>query len=154
TILSRIPNVASRPNLALGADPSTRARELLGQRAAAYAECHLSVSTDALSPDAAADAIVALVARDPLLVPLGTRSYTIDVCNDDAQRLTDAIARLAPSSIVVVTDDNVLRARGVAIDAAVRDLQVRSTRVTLTAGESHKTLASVSSIWDAALAAG
>jgi shikimate kinase/3-dehydroquinate synthase len=154
TILSRITDVAGRPNLALGDDPLARAHELLAQRAAAYGECHLTVSTDALSPDAAAGAIVALVARDPLLVPLGTRSYAIDICNDDAPRLTDALARLAPSSIVVVTDDNVHRARGALIDVALRGIQVPKTHLTLPAGEQHKTLASASTIWDAALAAG
>jgi shikimate kinase/3-dehydroquinate synthase len=87
-------------------------------------------------------------------VPLGRRSYTIDVCDGEPARLTDAIARCAPSSVVLVTDSNVQRARGASIEAAVHPLAVGATRVTLPPGEAHKTLASVATIWDAALAAG
>lgn len=154
TIAARVPDLAGRPNLAVGGDAVTRARELLTARAEAYAECHLSLSTETLEPDAVVDAIVALVERDPLLVPLGARSYGIDVCEGEPSRLTDAIARCAPSSIVLVTDSNVRRARGEAIEAALEPLAIERTRVTLPPGESHKTLASVGAIWDAALGAG
>ncbi|HEY5240151.1 MAG TPA: shikimate kinase, partial [Polyangiaceae bacterium] len=41
TIAARVPDVAARPNLALGGDPVARAAELLAERAEAYAECHL-----------------------------------------------------------------------------------------------------------------
>ena len=57
-----------------------------------------------------------------MLVPLGARSYAIDVCDGDPARLTDAIARCAPSSVVLVTDSNVQRARGAAIEAALQPL--------------------------------
>jgi 3-dehydroquinate synthase len=76
------------------------------------------------------------------------------VCVDAPMRLTDAIARCGPSSIVLVTDSNVQRARGAAIDAGLRPLSARITRITLPPGESHKTLASAATIWDAALGAG
>jgi shikimate kinase/3-dehydroquinate synthase len=153
-IAARAADLAVRPNLAVGGDPVARARELLERRAEAYAECHLALSTEAMEPDAAADAIAALARRDPLLVPLGARSYTIDVCIDEPTRLTDAVARCGPSSVIVVTDSNVQRARGAAIEAALRPLAVRGTRVALAPGEAQKTLASVSTIWDAALGAG
>ncbi len=154
TIAARVGELALRPNLAVGSDPAARARELLEQREAAYAECHLRLSTDDLEPDAVVDAVVRLAERDPLVVPLGERSYTIDVGVGIPARLTDAIARTAPSSIVLVSDSNVQRARGAAIDTSLRPLAARITRVTLPAGESHKTLASVSTVWDAALGAG
>jgi shikimate kinase/3-dehydroquinate synthase len=153
-ILRRAGELAFRPNLAMGGDPAARARELLQQREAAYAECHLSLSTDSRDPDAVVDAMVSLIDRDPLVVPLGLRSYCVDVCVNAPVRLTEAIARCKPSSLVVVTDSNVQRARGAAIDAALRPLGARMTRVTLPPGESQKTLASVSTIWDAALGAG
>ena len=153
TIVSRVSDLSARPNLMVGPDPETRTRELLEQRAEAYAECHLTLATDAMDPDAAVDAIVALVARDPLVVPLGKRSYTIDVALNAPALLTDAIARCAPSSLVVVTDANVQRARGAALETALHGLAISSTRVTLAAGEQHKTLSSVATIWDAALGA-
>jgi shikimate kinase/3-dehydroquinate synthase len=154
TVVARTPDVAARPNLALGDSPVARARELLAQRAAAYGECHLALSTDALDPDAVVDAIAALVDRDPVLVPLGLRSYAIDICAERPSRLTDAVARCAPSSVVLVTDSNVQRARGAAIEAALRPLAIQTMRIALPPGEKHKTLASVSTIWDAALGAG
>jgi shikimate kinase/3-dehydroquinate synthase len=154
TVVARTPNVALRPNLATGGDPVDRARELLSQRADSYAECHLSLSTEGIDADDVVDAVVGLVRRDPLLVPLGARSYCIDVCNGEPMRLTDAIARCAPSAIVLVTDSNVQRARGAAVEAALHPLTLAVTRVTLPHGEVHKVLSSVSTIWDAALGAG
>ena len=147
-------DLSGRPNLAHGGDPAARAAVLLAERAEAYGECHLTLSSEALDVDAVVDAVAALVRRDPLVVPLGTRSYTIDVCDDEPARLTDAVARCAPSSILVVTDSNVQRARGAAIDLALRPLAIRGSRVTLAPGERHKTLAGASTIWDAALGAG
>jgi shikimate kinase/3-dehydroquinate synthase len=153
TVVARVPDVASRPNLA-GPDPVARTRELLEHRREAYAECHLALSTDTLDPAAVVDAVVALRARDPLLVPLGSRSYCIDVCEDAPARLTDAIARCAPSSLVLVTDSNVKRARGAAIEEALRPFAFEGTRVVLPPGEKFKSLTTVSTIWDAALGAG
>lgn len=152
TVVARVADPAARPNL--GPSPLERARELLRARAEAYAECHAMLATDTAEPDAIVDAIVALVERDPLVVPLGSRTYTIDVCNDAPTRLTDAVARCAPSSVVLVTDANVQRARHAAIEGALAPLAIVGTRVTLPAGERHKTLAAVSTIWDAALGAG
>ncbi len=154
TIAARVGDVKSRPNLGVGAGPAARARELMTNRAPAYAECHMALSTDSIDPEAAVDAVLALVARDPLVVPLGSRSYTIDVCTNEPARLTDAIAQRAPSSVVLVTDSTVQRLRGAAIEASLRPLALRGTRVTLAPGEAQKTLATVSTIWDAALGAG
>jgi shikimate kinase/3-dehydroquinate synthase len=154
TVATRVAELASRPNLAVGGDPIARAQDLLEDRAAAYAECHLSLSSDALDVEAVVDAIVALVERDPLVVPLGARSYTIDVCDGDPARLTDALARLAPSSVFVVTDSNVKRLRGERIEAALHPLAMDHTTITLPPGEAHKTLSNVSTLWDAALGAG
>src|SRR5579859_2163779 len=51
-IVHRAGELALRPNLAVGGDPVARARELLQERGAAYAECHMSLATDVLGPDA------------------------------------------------------------------------------------------------------
>jgi shikimate kinase / 3-dehydroquinate synthase len=152
TIVARAGDAATRPNLSVGQSPAERARELLAQRADAYAECHVTVATDARSPGAVVDAIASMVRRDPLLVPLGARSYTIDVCVDEPARLTDAVQRCAPSSIAVVTDDNVWAARGAALAGALEPCARQAAHVVLPPGEQNKTLASVSRIWDAALA--
>jgi shikimate kinase/3-dehydroquinate synthase len=153
-ICARTSDFAARPNLAVGGDPLARARELLRQRAEAYAECHLTLSSERLSAQAIADAVAELAAREPLLVPLGERSYAIDVCNGQPHYLSAAIERCAPSSVVLITDSHVRRARGGFFDAALASVGARVTTVTLPPGEAHKTLASVSAIWDVALSAG
>ena len=153
TVVARTRDVATRPNLAVGGDPVARARELLSQRAPAYAECHLTLSTDGLDVVAVTHEILECLRRDPLLVPLGARSYAVDVCADEPSRLTGVLQRARASSIVLVTDRNVLAARGGAIDEALRPVGAAVTRVVLEPGEVHKTVEAVGSIWDAALAA-
>jgi shikimate kinase/3-dehydroquinate synthase len=153
TILARVGDASTRPNLA-STEPRARVEELLALRADAYAECHTSLATDALAPEDAVTRVIDALTRDPLLVPLGRRSYAVDVAIDTHARLTDALAALAPSQVIVVTDANVQRARGRALDASLAPLGVRCTRVTLAPGEEHKTLASVGTIWDLALGAG
>jgi shikimate kinase/3-dehydroquinate synthase len=155
TIVARVGTaLPDRPNLSLGGEPVARARELLEERADAYAESHTVLSTDATEPDAIVDSILAVAKRAPILVPLGSRSYVVDVVQGDPSALTDAIARCAPSSLVVVTDAHVQRDRHASMDAALAPLAVPRTTVTLAAGEEHKTLASVATIWDAALGSG
>jgi shikimate kinase/3-dehydroquinate synthase len=154
TIVARVPDVAGRPNLSVGGDPVRRARELLEQRADAYAECHATIDTDETDIDTVVDVAEAVARRDPLAVPLGARTYPIDVAHDAPSLLTDAVARVAPSSVLLVTDANVQRARGHEIAAALAPLALPGVRVALPAGERHKTLASVAMIWDAALGAG
>ena len=150
----RRPGDAPEPRASAATRSRARASSL-DARAEAYAECHLTLATDALDPDAVADAVVALAERDPLLVPLGLAQLR------DRRRastrpalLTDAIARCAPSSVVVVTDSNVQRARGAAIDAALRPL-ASVHRVTLAARRVAQDARHASAtIWDAALGAG
>jgi shikimate kinase/3-dehydroquinate synthase len=154
TIAGRVAELSNRPNLGVGGDPVGRANELLAERADAYGEAHLSLASDGEDVEALVDSVVTLVERDPIVVPLGTRSYTVDICDGEAARLTDALARLGPSSVVLVTDSNVTRARGATIHAALDALAVDVFTVVLPPGESRKTLASVSTIWDAALGAG
>ena len=152
-ILRRAGDVSSRPNLA-GPDPLDRIRHLLDARSEVYAECHASLVTDGVDLDEVADAACAVLRRDPLVLPLGSRTYTIDVVHDAPEALTDAIARCAPSSLLVVADATVRRARGEVLTRALSHLALPHVDVTLPAGEEHKTLATVSAIWDAALGAG
>ncbi len=155
TIVSRVGDaLPDRPNLAVGGDPVARARELLEERAEAYAECHAVLATDAADADAIVDAVMAVAKRSPILVPLGSRSYVVDIVQDEPAALTDAIARCAPSSLVVVTDAHVQRDRHASLESALAPLAIPRTTVTLPAGEEHKTLASVATIWDAALGSG
>lgn len=142
---------AARP--LLRDEPVQRLRDLSRARAAAYAECHGAVSTDG-SQEAALEELLRIVARSPLAVALGERSYVVDVVDDDPARSAEAIAALRPSSLVVVTDANVAEARREALAELLRSCEARAHVVTLPPGEVNKTLGQVSAIWDAALTHG
>jgi 3-dehydroquinate synthase len=152
-ILERIPDFAARPHLAVS-NPAARVTELLAQRAEVYAECHLSLATDGMDIHDSIREIIRARERDALVVPLGARSYTVDVCLNDPGRLSEAILRSRPSLVLWVTDANVAAARDSAFGAATRAFEVPLHRVVLAPGERHKTIDAVRAIWDAGLNAG
>ena len=148
-------------DLARAAEPRARGRsrgaraELLEARAEAYAECHLALvdrrarrRTRSSTPSSRSRRATRCV------VPLGDAQLRHRRrATTTPARLTDAIARCAPSSLVLVTDSNVQRARGAAIDAALRRSPSRARASPCRRASEHKTLASVATIWDAALGA-
>jgi shikimate kinase/3-dehydroquinate synthase len=152
-VLERVGDASTRPHLATE-NPRARIDALLRDRAAAYAESHARIATDQLSPAEAVRAIVRAHARDAVLVPLGKRSYLVEVVNDDPLCLREALEELDPTRVVVVTDALVERACGAYLKAALSSLAVPVNLVALPAGEQHKTLASAQVLWDSALGAG
>ena len=138
----------------LEGDVEGRIRELLEARASVYAECHGTVHTDALELDACEDAIYAIVKENPLLVPLGQRSYRVHVVDDAPNVLTDVVAGLGPSGILAVTDSHVVRARGPALEKALGAIAAPHRTCTLAPGEEHKTLSTVDTLWEAAIGQG
>lgn len=156
---ARAGDVSTRPNLrgATGGSAEAvahRAAFLLEQRADAYAEAHATVATDERTVDDVVDCILAAASRDLQVVALGLRSYVVELVHDAPKTLSDTLASLGPSSVLAVTDAHVLRARGAALAEALGALAVNATTLTLPPGEAHKTLATVSTLWDGALAAG
>jgi shikimate kinase/3-dehydroquinate synthase len=154
-LMQRLGDVqASRPNLR-GPDLRARIDSLRTLRAGDYAEAHASIDTTDRSADEVCDLIERLAANaPPLVMPLGERSYRIAQTVGSPEVLTDCLAELAPSHLIVVTDSNVIRARGAYLDRALGHLAIESTRITLPPGELHKNLGSVGLIWDAALGVG
>jgi len=151
TIASRVTSIAERPNLGSSL-PLDRARDLLTLRRDAYAECHASFVTDNQTPMDLAARVVDAARRDTIAVPLGGRSYVVELGDGSPSLLTDALRHLNPSSIITVTDENVNRERGAWLDTALAPLSsLREHRIVLAPGEEHKTLASVARIWDEAL---
>ncbi len=147
----RAQDLAARPNLALG-DPVERARELLAARQEVYAECHLEISTEGASVERCLDQIVARYAEAPLLMPLGSRSYPLDVGVPLEEALPRTIEALGPTSILLVSDQNVMTHQGAVV---ARALEGRAHRaLTLPPGEEHKDLSTVQKIWDRALELG
>ena len=153
TIVSRVASLADRPNL-LTASPLERARDLLALRRDVYAENHGSVSTEGRTPEEIADRVLAIAEQDTLAMPLGVRSYVIEMTDGAPERLSAALEELAPSSIFVVTDDNVHGARGAWLQRALDGLKTPHHLVSIAPGEQTKTLATVSRLWDEMLARG
>ena len=153
TIAARAKSLSERPNLG-GASPLDRARDLLALRREVYGECHASIATDGRSPEELAARVVAIAERDTVAVPLGTRSYVVELTDGRPDVLTTTLSELAPSTLLTVTDENVARERGAWLEAALAPLGIREIRIVLPPGEENKSLKTVSAIWDAALTAG
>ena len=152
-LLERAKPYETRPLLA-GSDPTGTLARLSDLRADAYAEAHATLATDDRDVDALADAALAIAARAPISMPLGRRSYALDVVVDAPERLTDVLACLAPSKLLFVSDANVDRARAAALKPVRRALAIPAIDVVLPAGEEHKNLNAIATIWDAALGSG
>jgi len=153
TIAARAVSPSERPNLG-AASVQDRARDLLALRREAYGECHAAFATDGRPPEEIAARIVEVARRDTVAIPLGTRSYVVELTAGRPDVLTRVLRDLDPSSLVTVTDENLVTMRGAFLDAAIEPLGLRETRVVLPPGERHKTLASITRVWDAALTGG
>jgi shikimate kinase/3-dehydroquinate synthase len=153
TIVSRVASLAERPNL-LSASPLDRARDLLALRRDVYAESHATVSTEGRTPEEIADRVLAIARLDTLAMPLGARSYVVELADGGPERLAACLAELRASSLFVVTDHNVKAARGAWLDRALEGSTAPQHVVSIAPGEQSKTLATVSRLWDEMLARG
>ncbi|WP_437911373.1 3-dehydroquinate synthase [Sorangium sp. So ce302] len=154
TIAARTPN-GNRPLLDGAPDREARIRELLAARAPVYAEAHACVVTDGVSPADVAARVLRAYADRPLFVPLGDKSYAVRIASDGAASTADAIAALAPTSVFVVTDENVSRLWGAPLLAALAAQGTPAAAVTvLKPGEEHKRLAAVEAALTAMIDAG
>ena len=149
TLTARADTIAERtagPGRPLleAADRPARIRELLEARAGAYAEAHAQIATDGVTVDAVAEAVLEAWARPAIAVPLGLRSYTVRFAVGELGVAADAVARLRPSMVFVVTDETVRDLWGAALSAALaaRGVPAKAT-VVWPPGEQHKRLSSV-----------
>jgi 3-dehydroquinate synthase len=153
-LVARIGNAQTRP-LLHGHDVRERLSAILSERAEAYAECHAELDTDNKEPNALAQAIDALVSDPPIVVPLGLRTYRVEVGVGARHALLDRVrAHNAGQHVVVVTDTGV---REHWAERCARELSEAGKKVALVclpAGEEHKNIDSIGKIWDAALEAG
>ena len=153
TVVTRAASLSSRPNLQTSS-PALRASDLLALRREVYGECHLSIATEGRTPEELAEQIVGWATIDALAMPLGLRSYAIEIGDGRPERLGAALDELAPSSVVVVTDSNVHALRGDWLDSALGGRTTRRHTIAITPGERSKTIETVSRIWDEALRTG
>lgn len=142
--------IATRPLLA-GGDPIAAMRRILDARAIAYAEAHARVDTTEKTPDEVAAEVIAIWDRDPVAVPLGARTYRVEIGRGVLSQLSSL--RTLARDVVLVTDDRVWPLVSAAVEPQLSSVRI-AARVVLPAGEAHKTIASIEEIWDAALEAG
>jgi len=159
TLLARLtaPDQPRRPLLEASADREAALHTLITERAAAYAESHATVATDALSPDETAAAIERAWRSPSVLVRLGERSYPVRFTGDaDAGTLVaDVLATLRPTRWLLVTDTTVDALWGepftAAAAAAAPPIGPPAAVVRLEPGERHKTLSAMETILYTAL---
>lgn len=144
----RLAHTCDRPLLAKG-EAAQILGELLAEREDAYAECHGRVETSGRTPGEIADEIAALARARPVVVPLGRRTYRVDIGHGRLALLAPRLAGLG-GSILVVTDENVQEPWARSIANQVGALAT----VVLKPGEDNKNIAAVERIWDGALDAG
>ena len=150
---ARISNPESRPLLA-GREPSVVLAELRDARADAYAECHGVVDTTALAPGEVAERVLALAARPSIVVPLGSRTYRVDLGRGIRHTLAERLRACVPGACVLVVDSALRASWGAEMSGALAGAGVVTVPVELHGGDSEKTLVAVERVWDAALRAG
>ncbi len=139
-LVQRVGQTEHRPLLA--GDPKARLETLLAARRGAYAECHGFIDAEQPLETQVREA-TRIVRERPIAVPLGERSYVVEIGTGIRSRTA---AKLPDRPCVFVADEHTETWR----DPLARDGDVR---VTLRAGEAHKTIEAAARIWDAALEA-
>jgi shikimate kinase / 3-dehydroquinate synthase len=135
-----------------GADARQRVESLLELRAPAYAECHATVDMTSESPERAAERVLDIWRRDAVGVAAGEHSYTVEIGAQIAPSGVRGWAEQA-SRVLLVSDSNVMPLHAASLRSALgADAEVEL--IELPAGEAHKTIATVESIWRRASAVG
>ena len=147
TIRARLGGNSERPLLQAGEDNGVALRTLLRERAAHYDSFTLQLQTDMLTPEAAADHIVAelmpwystvqtTATGRALLLGTGTRAYMTRLLREHE----------LSHPAIIVTDTNVEP-----LWAGALGKQLGAPVVSVSAGETHKTLAAARDLYDAFL---
>ena len=137
----------------LGDDPRGDIERLLKARATAYAEAHAVIDTDSLDVEELAAEIVAVRNRSPIVVPLGSRTYRVEVGRGTRHRVGVRANEYSAGDAVLVFDGDDDRPWPA---EALHDLTLAGKppiEVRLPGDETHKNVASVEQIWDTALGA-
>ncbi len=139
----------ARPLLS-GPNPEQRVTELLALRMTSYAEAHARISCEA-PVEAVASSVRAVWERDEIAVAAGEASYGVQVGAGFAAARIGGLLGDSPVS-VLVSDRTVAALHAPRIEAALAAAGARVIRIDFEPGEAHKNIASVESVWRAALA--
>jgi len=149
TLATRVGAGTRRP--LLGADPKTDLEQIIEARASAYAEAHAVIDTEAFDLDRIADEVVAVRDRAPIVVPLGLRTYRVEVGRGVRHRVGARAAEHASGDAILVFDGDEDRPWP---EEAIGDLTAAGKppiEVCLPGDEASKNIASIEKIWDTAL---
>jgi shikimate kinase/3-dehydroquinate synthase len=153
-LVRRLSGDQDRPMLAgNGGALQPRLLTILEARAAGYAEAHAVIDTTSRGLDELAKEVLDVAELEPIAVPLGERTYGVDIVPNAAElHLRRRLEHLAPSRIVLVTDEVVdpLVASKLAARLGAHGDPIK---IVLSPGERYKTLASVERILRAAVEA-
>jgi 3-dehydroquinate synthase len=154
TLAARVEEGEGRPLLS-GQDVRARLTALLAERAEMYAECHARVDTADRALTDIAREIDAIASDRPVVVPLGLRTYCVEI----GAGIRHGIARRAGEaargqSVLLVTDGGAEEPWARQARTALEDANRTVIAICLAPGEEHKNIASIEQIWDAALDAG
>lgn len=150
-LADRVGKADGRP--LLGDDPRKDLERILQARAAAYAEAHAVIDTGNLEVETIAAEIIAARNHSPIVVPLGLRTYRVEVGRGTRHRVGLRASEHADGDAILVFDGDADRPWPA---DAVRDLTSAGKppiEVKLSGDESHKNIASVERVWDVALGA-
>ncbi|MER2597946.1 MAG: 3-dehydroquinate synthase [Caldilineales bacterium] len=159
TLLQRLAATQDRPLLA-GADRRARVESLLAQRATAYAVLPHHIDTDGLSVDQVADAVIRVArqagpgpVRLEVTHPQGMYPLLIGEGLLAAAGTTLAQTGLRPARCAVVSQPAIAAAHGERLMSSLRAGGFDPVLLPIPAGEAHKTLETVATLYDAFLAA-
>ncbi len=139
----------ARPLLA-GPNAELRVTELLALRATGYAEAQARVPAEGPVESVAAS-VHAVWQRDEVAVAAGEASYGVQIGSGFAAARLGSLVAQSPVC-VLVSDRTVAALHAAAVEQALARADVRVIRVDFEPGEAHKNIASVESVWRAALA--
>jgi shikimate kinase/3-dehydroquinate synthase len=137
----------------LGDDPQGDLERILKARAVAYAEAHAVIDTGTLETEEIAAEIVALRNLSPIVVPLGSRTYRVEVGRGTRHRVGIRANEHSAGDAILVFDGGNDRQWPT---EAIADLTLAGKppiEVKLPGDEASKNIASVERVWDAALEA-
>jgi shikimate kinase/3-dehydroquinate synthase len=137
----------------LGDDPKSDLERILNARAHAYAEAHAVIDTEDIDTDEIAVEVVAVRNLKPIVVPLGLRTYRVEVGREVRHRVGIRANEHSEGDAILVFDGGGRRPWP---GDAIRDLTLAGKapiEVRLPGDEAHKNIASVERVWDTALEA-
>jgi len=150
-LMRRLGKGEGRPML-WGDSAGQRVRELLASRHSAYAQIPYHVDTTHLDPDQVAERIAALYRADPIFwdVKAPGGGYRVHLFPGGLGYLGTLVrTTVDPSSVILVSDEHVWPLYGAQAMSSLRESDLEVHSVVVPAGEQHKSLDTVSQLYDA-----